>query len=123
MNILVVLAVAAAFGRFDHFRVSCFFTRSFPLRGALSVDRPPVRIEGRATPNTIDYLIWVDQARSSPPKEGGENTPALPWPLVGVLAAAAAIGAAAFVFVFRTATQRRAARAGEGNPVDAAGSG
>lgn len=99
-----------AFRGFGHFRVTILFFGNFPLRSAESLHRPPVRVQARAGPGSVDYEIWIDQSRGVPDQLPSlRDRPGVNWMLLAGLAALAGVLATGiYLAVSAALAQRRA---------------
>jgi hypothetical protein len=108
------------FGRFGHFRATFLFFGNFPLQAPIDVTRGPVRVETEVQGSTVNYRIWVDQARkgSAPLPSVSAQAPASDrWrPIIGVGALTLVVALGVFLIVKVILGQRRAAQAREVNP-------
>lgn len=57
-------AVAETFRRFGHFRVVVLWFGKFPLKPVEPIERGPLKIHPQASPSSVLYDIWLDQAQA-----------------------------------------------------------
>jgi len=57
-------AIAETFRRLGHFRVVVLWFGKFPLKPVEPIDRGPLKIRPQASPSSVVYDIWLDQAQA-----------------------------------------------------------